>query len=93
VGYPCRDAGQTALRSARAQAPRKTSILIAANLAFLAKHEDAELLEYSASDSPPRWELANESLAIDSDGMVSVLTAPGLGVTLSDAALRKFRVA
>ena len=71
----------------------KTNILIAANLAFLAQHDDAELLEYSTSDSPLRWELTNESFTIDKDGMVSVPTAPGLGVTLSDAALRKFRVA
>jgi L-alanine-DL-glutamate epimerase-like enolase superfamily enzyme len=68
-------------------------MLVAANLAFLAQHEDEELLEYSTSDSPLRWELTNESFAIDKDGMVAVPSAPGLGVTLSDAALQKFRVA
>ena len=71
----------------------KTNILIAANLAFLAQHDDEELLEYSTSNSPLRWELTNESFTIDKDGMVAVPTAPGLGVTLSDAALQKFRVA
>jgi L-rhamnonate dehydratase len=69
----------------------KTNILIAANLAFLAQHEDEEVLEYSTSDSPLRWELTNESFDIESDGTVRVPAGPGLGVSLSDAALAKFK--
>ena len=71
----------------------KTNILIAANLAFLAQHDDEEVLEYSTSDSPLRWELTNESFNIQSDGTVRVPSAPGLGVSLSDAALAKFKTA
>lgn len=71
----------------------KTNILIAANLAFLAQHEDEEVLEYSTSDSPLRWELTDESFNIEGDGTVRVPPGPGLGVSLSDAALAKFKIA
>jgi L-alanine-DL-glutamate epimerase-like enolase superfamily enzyme len=69
----------------------KSNLTIAANLAFLAGHEREEMLEYSTSRSPLRWELTEESLGIDADGMVAVPGAPGLGVTLDEAVLRKFR--
>jgi L-alanine-DL-glutamate epimerase-like enolase superfamily enzyme len=69
----------------------KTNILIAANLAFLAQHDDEELLEYSTSQSPLRWQLTNEALPIDGDGMVRVPDGPGIGVSLSEAALETFR--
>ncbi|HEY7690602.1 MAG TPA: mandelate racemase/muconate lactonizing enzyme family protein [Dongiaceae bacterium] len=84
-------------RMARARGKRlvphgyKTNILIAANLAFLAQHEDEEVLEYSTSESPLRWELTNESFNIESDGTVRVPTAPGLGVSLNETALAKFK--
>jgi len=68
----------------------KTNITIAANLHFLAAHHDEELLEYSTSSSPLRWELTNELLPVAPDGFVTVPDQPGLGVTLNDAALRKF---
>jgi len=68
----------------------KTNIEIAANLHFLAAHADEELLEFSTSASPLRWEMTNEQLPVASDGFVTVPTRPGLGVTLSEAAIRKF---
>lgn len=68
----------------------KTNIELAANLHFLAAHYDEELLEFSTSDSPLRWEMTNEQLPVASDGFVTVPTKPGLGVTLSEAALKKF---
>ena len=68
----------------------KTNIEIAANLHFLAAHYDEELLEFSTSDSPLRWEMTNEPLPVAADGFVTVPTKPGLGVTLSEAALKKF---
>ena len=70
----------------------KSNIIIAANLAFLAQHWREEILEYSTRQSPLRWELTNEAFPIDSEGMVRVPTASGLGVTLSDAVIAKFRV-
>lgn len=68
----------------------KTNIEIAANLHFLAAHAEEELLEYSTSESPLRWELTNEALPVSPDGYVAVPQKPGLGVTLSEAALKKF---
>jgi L-rhamnonate dehydratase len=68
----------------------KTNIEIAANLHFLAAHADEELLEFSTSVSPLRWEMTNEQLPVASDGFVTVPTRPGLGVTLSEAAVKKF---
>ena len=68
----------------------KTNIEVAANLHFLAAHADEELLEFSTSKSPLRWETTNELLPVAPDGFVTVPTRPGLGVTLSEAALKKF---
>jgi len=68
----------------------KTNITVAANLHFLAAHADEELLEFSTSVSPLRWEMTNELLPVAPDGFVAVPTRPGLGVTLSEAAVKKF---
>jgi L-alanine-DL-glutamate epimerase-like enolase superfamily enzyme len=69
----------------------KSNITIAANLAFLAQHEDEEILEYSTSQSPLRWELTAERFPIEADGRVAVPTAPGLGVSLDEETLRRYR--
>jgi len=71
----------------------KTNIEIAANLHFLANHRDAELLEFSTSKSPLRWETTQESVLVDDDGMVAVPKAPGLGVHLNPGAIERYRVA
>ena len=68
----------------------KTNITIAANLHFLAAHHDEELLEFSTSSSPLRWEMTNETLPVAPDGFVTVPDKPGLGVTLSEVALQKY---
>jgi L-rhamnonate dehydratase len=70
----------------------KSNIEIAANLHFLANHRDTELLEYSTSKSPLRWEMTMESIPVDENGMVSVPNSPGLGVHLNDAAVARYRV-
>jgi L-alanine-DL-glutamate epimerase-like enolase superfamily enzyme len=69
----------------------KTNVTIAANLAFLAQHWQEEMLEYSTSRSPLRWELTQESFPIESGGTVRVPAAPGLGVNLNDATIETFR--
>jgi L-alanine-DL-glutamate epimerase-like enolase superfamily enzyme len=69
----------------------KSNITIAANLAFLAQHEDEEILEYSTSQSPLRWELTRERFPIEADGRVAVPKAPGLGVSLDEAVLERYR--
>jgi L-alanine-DL-glutamate epimerase-like enolase superfamily enzyme len=70
----------------------KSNISIAANLAFLAQHWADEPAEYSTSQSPLRWELTNEAFPIGDDGCIAVSQAPGLGVSLSETALQRFRV-
>lgn len=70
----------------------KTNIEIAANLHFLANHEDTELLEYSTSHSPLRWEMTTQSIALDADGTARVPQSPGLGVHLDHAAVARYRV-
>ena len=61
----------------------KTNIEIAANLHFLATQQKEEVLEYSLSFSPLRWETTREHFPIEEDGCVLVPQVPGLGVTLS----------
>jgi L-alanine-DL-glutamate epimerase-like enolase superfamily enzyme len=70
----------------------KSNIEIAANLHFLANHWTAELLEYSTSKSPLRWEMCEESIPVGSDGMVEVPRTPGLGVHLNECTVEKYRV-
>jgi L-alanine-DL-glutamate epimerase-like enolase superfamily enzyme len=70
----------------------KTNIEIAANLHFLANHWTAELLEYSTSQSPLRWEMTEEDIEVGADGFVAVPRAPGLGVHLNQRTIEKYRV-
>ena len=70
----------------------KTNIIIAANLHFLANHWTDELLEYSTSKSPLRWETTEESLLVGNDGKVAVPGSPGLGVHLNEDTVGKYRV-
>jgi L-alanine-DL-glutamate epimerase-like enolase superfamily enzyme len=70
----------------------KSNITIAANLHFLAQHWAEEMLEYSTSRSPLRWEVTRERFPIEGDGTVRVPTAPGLGVSLDEATVAKYRV-
>jgi len=70
----------------------KTNIEIAANLQFLASHSCAELLEYSTSRSPLRWEMCEESIQVSPDGMVEVPRCPGLGVHLNQGTIDRYRV-
>lgn len=69
----------------------KSNITIACNLAFLGRSEREEMLEYSTSRSPLRWNLTEEQFAIDGDGKVAVPFAPGLGVELNPASVEAFR--
>lgn len=71
----------------------KTNLLIATNLHFLAQHFAEEMCEYSTSQSPLRWNLTRERFDIGGDGRIPVPEAPGLGVSLDQATIEKFRVA
>ena len=70
----------------------KSNILLATNLAFLAQHDVEEWLEYSIAPSPLRWEMTREEFPIEADGRVRVPQGPGLGVTLNEETVAKYRV-
>jgi L-alanine-DL-glutamate epimerase-like enolase superfamily enzyme len=70
----------------------KSNITIAANLAFLAQHAADEPAEYSTSESPLRWELTQENFEIGEDGRIAVPDAPGLGVSLNQETIARYRV-
>lgn len=70
----------------------KTNIEIAANLHFLANHWDAEMLEYSTSNSPLRWEMTRENILVEDDGTVAVPQTPGLGVHLNEEMIQRYQV-
>jgi L-rhamnonate dehydratase len=69
----------------------KTNIEIAANLHFLAAQPAEEPLEFSLSHSPLRWKTTNEHFPVDEDGCVRVPQGPGLGVTLNQETVERYR--
>lgn len=69
----------------------KTNIEIAANLHFLAAQPNLEPLEFSLSHSPLRWHTTREHFPVEEDGCVRVPQASGLGVTLNEETIERFR--
>jgi len=69
----------------------KTNIEIAANLHFLVAQPNVEPLEFSLSHSPLRWQLTNEHIVVEEDGTVMVPQGPGLGVTLNQETVERYR--
>jgi L-alanine-DL-glutamate epimerase-like enolase superfamily enzyme len=69
----------------------KTNIEIAANLHFLSTQPNVEPLEFSLSHSPLRWGTTLEHFPVDKDGCVCVPLGPGLGVTLNDETIERYR--
>jgi L-alanine-DL-glutamate epimerase-like enolase superfamily enzyme len=69
----------------------KTNIEIAANLHFLAAQPNEEPLEFSLSHSPLRWHTTREHFPVEDDGYVRVPQGPGLGVTLNEETIKRYR--
>jgi L-rhamnonate dehydratase len=69
----------------------KTNIEVAANLHFLAAQPREEMLEFSLSHSPLRWETTHEHFPVEPDGCVQVPQAPGLGVSLNPDTIARYR--
>jgi L-alanine-DL-glutamate epimerase-like enolase superfamily enzyme len=69
----------------------KTNIEIAANLHFLAAQPNVEPLEFSLSQSPLRWHTTREHFPVEEDGCVRVPQGPGLGVTLNEETIERYR--
>lgn len=70
----------------------KSGITMAASLHALSACPGAELFEYCMSDSPLRHELTHEAFPLQ-DGWVSLPDGPGLGVTVVQGTLDRYRVA
>ncbi len=69
----------------------KSGISIAASLHFLAALPNTSWLEYCVENSPLRLELTRETYPVE-DGYVAVPQEPGLGVTLNEEVVDKYRV-
>jgi L-alanine-DL-glutamate epimerase-like enolase superfamily enzyme len=63
-----------------------------ANLHLIAALPNAGLLEFDQNPNPLRSELFEEPLAIDADGMVALPDRPGLGVTLNQKTVERYRI-
>jgi len=70
----------------------KSGIIKAASLHVNAVLPDALYQEYCIADTPINNSLTNELLPIDGDGFLQVPTAPGIGVTLNEDVVAKYRV-
>lgn len=68
-----------------------TGILLAATVQFLASEPDGNLIEYSQSDSPLFTDLVANKITLF-DGMVAVPETVGLGVTLDEEVIARYRV-
>ena len=67
-------------------------ITVAASLHWLATCRDAFIFEDCVDDSPMRHELTHEKFQAK-DGWITVPDGPGLGITLNDEFVKKYRVA
>jgi L-alanine-DL-glutamate epimerase-like enolase superfamily enzyme len=68
-----------------------TGILLAATTQFLASVPNGDLIEYSKSTSPLAGGLVANHLQLK-DGKVEISNAPGLGVSLDEDMIKKYRV-
>ena len=68
----------------------KSGITIAASLHALSALPNTEVFEFCMTDSPLRHELTNEKFKIV-DGYVELPEGPGLGVTINETTVEKYR--
>ena len=54
---------------------------------------NVEPLEFSLSHSPLRWQTTNEHFPVEEDGCVLIPQTPGIGVTLNQNTIEKYRFA
>ena len=70
----------------------KSGIIKAASLQCNAVIPDALFQEYCVADTPINQTLTHERLPVENGGGIRVPTAPGIGVTLDDEVVERFRV-
>lgn len=71
----------------------KSEITIAASLHAMSAVQNTEVCEFCMADSPLRHELTHKTFELDDEGYVSLPDGPGLGVTVNEDTIAKFRVA
>ena len=71
----------------------KSGITIAASLHALSAVPQGDIFEFCMADSPLRHDLTHEKFTIDDNGYVHVPQAPGLGITINQETIEKYRVA
>lgn len=69
----------------------KTNIGLAASIHLSASSPNSPLCEMPQSESPLKKFLTNEKFVVNSSGLVQISDRPGLGVTLNEEALEKYR--
>lgn len=69
-----------------------SAVALVANMHFIAAIPNGGLLEFDQNPNPLRSELLEEPIEIGPDGTVKLPEAPGLGVTLNQATVDKYRV-
>jgi L-alanine-DL-glutamate epimerase-like enolase superfamily enzyme len=70
----------------------KSGIIKAASLQCNAVIPDALFQEYCVAETPINQTLTKERLPLEPDGTILVPTAPGIGVTLDDEVVERYRV-
>ncbi len=70
-----------------------SAVATIANMHFIAALPNGGLLEFDQNPNPLRAELFNEPIEVLPDGTVSLPDRPGLGVTLNQATIDRYRVA
>lgn len=71
----------------------KSGITMAASLHALAALPNSSMFEFCMSDSPLRHTLTHEHFTINDAGFVTIPDKPGLGVTVNEDTISRYRVA
>lgn len=69
-----------------------SAVSLAANAHFLASISNAGILELDRNIYPLRDELLEEPITVAADGMIHLSDRPGLGITLREDTVKKYRV-
>ena len=88
------EAGKMAVRNRRKVVNHsfKSGVTLSASLQALSAVPGTTVCEFCMADSPLRHELTNEVFDIDDDGFATLPEGPGLGVTINEAIIEKYRV-
>lgn len=69
-----------------------SAVSLAANAHFLASIQNAGILELDRNVYPLRDELLTEPIAVAEDGYIHLPKGPGLGITLREDTVKKYRI-